>query len=174
MRGLIVDKESTEPTDSIISDLISEVSNTELLTDTEYDELSSNSDNVKVLMYKRPLGGTRQDNLTKDDILKMLNGYVPLRTMEEKKALTKLKCFKTWVRYINMDKKLFRIGGILTRVVYPDYIMLMTPKKDIVWSVQLNNSIIYVKPPGMSPKEKEKAVKEKLYQLYKAGQLQRM
>lgn len=169
MRGIIVEKESTEPTTTALTTDISDlISNTELLTDSEYDELTSNGG------YTRPLGGTRQENLSKEEIYKLLNGYIPLRTMEEKKALTRLKCFKTWVRYINMDKKLFRFGGILTRVVWPDYIMLMTPKKDIVWSVQLQSSIIYVKPPKESVKEKEKAIKDKLYELYKAGQLKRI
>jgi len=170
MRGIIVEKESTEQTTTALTTDISDlISNTELLTDSEYDELTSNRD-----AYIRPLGGTRQENLSKEEIYKLLNGYIPLRTMEEKKALTRLKCFKTWVRYINMDKKLFRFGGILTRVVWPDYIMLMTPKKDIVWSVQLQSSIIYVKPPKESVKEKEKAIKDKLYELYKSGQLKRI
>lgn len=179
-KRVIVQKEGTETTTETndLSDLISEVSNSELLTDSEYEQISSNSENIRICRslasYKRPHGGTRQENLTKDEMLKMLDGYIPLRTMEDKRILTRLRCFKSFIRYINLDTNLFRIGGILTKVVYPDYIMLMNPRGNIVWSVQLRNTVIYIKAPGVSQKEKESMIKEKLYSMYKKGQLQRV
>jgi len=143
--------------------------------------------------YKRPKEGTKQDNYTKENIIKELNGYIPLRTLNEKKILTELPIFKTWIKYITLDTKQFRKGGLLMKVQYPDYITLVNTRTKLTWSVQLNNAIIYIRDPRNqdttydetteydtntyytdtytdTPNEID-IIKEKLYKLYLKGQL---
>ena len=52
--------------------------------------------------------------------------------------------------------------------------MLVNTSKNLTWSVQLKNNIIFV-PSNIEEKEQEKEqekmTKEKLYKLYKAGKL---
>lgn len=146
--------------------------------------------------YRKPRYGTTQDNYTKDDIIKHLKGFIPLTTMEEKKILTELPIFRAWIKYINVNTKQFRMGGFLMKVQYPDYIMLANPRTKVSWSVQLNNTIIYIRDPrdkettndsteyydtdtyytetqtetGTTANEIE-MIKDKLYKLYLNGQL---
>ena len=145
------------------------------LTDTFTEETEPRSSNfVKISQtnYKRPKNGTKQDNFSKADILKRLEGYVPLRTMEEKKILTQLPTFKTWIRYINSSTKQFRTGGLLMKVSYPDYIMLVNPSQQLTWSVQLKDNIIYIKDPKETLlKKNEDELKEKLFHMYQTGHL---
>jgi hypothetical protein len=108
--------------------------------------------------YKKPKKGTIQENYRKEDIIKHLNGFIPLKTMEEKKILTQLPIFKTWIKYINIDTKQFRIGGFLMKVQYPDYIMLANTRTNVTWSVQLHNTIIYIRDPRL--KEQETTIDE--------------
>jgi hypothetical protein len=143
--------------------------------------------------YKKPKEGSVQDNYKKDDIINQLKGFIPLRTMEEKKILTQLPIFKSWIKYINLDTKQFRVGGFLMKVDYPKYITLVNTRTNVSWSVQLNNTIIYIR----DPRKKEETtiddidtdsyytdtytettnnteidmIKNKLYQLYLKGQL---
>ena len=96
--------------------------------------------------------------------------------MKEKQLLTQLPNFKTWIRYYNTDTKQFRTGGLLMKVSFPDYIMLVNTAKNITWSVQLKNNIIYVPDPKIATQkekenDKETAIKEKLFNLYKSGKL---
>lgn len=126
--------------------------------------------------YNRPRGGTKQDNMTKDEIKAKLVGYVPLRSMKEKEYLTELKPFKTWIKYINTTTKQFRTGGLLMKVVYPDYIMLANTSKNLTWSVQLKDNIIFVPDPDLAEqqdesKRREQAIKDRLYTMYKKGEL---
>lgn len=126
--------------------------------------------------YKKSSSGSRQDNFSRDDILKRLENYIPLKTMKEKELLTQLPNFKSWVRYYNTETKQFRTGGLLMKVVYPDYIMLVNTAKNITWSVQLKNNIIYIQDPKIAKQKekeqsKEEAIKEKLFDLYKNGKL---
>ena len=127
--------------------------------------------------YAKPVRGSKQDNLSRDEVKEKLKGYIPLRTMEDKKMLTKMTPFKTWVRYINNSTKQFRTGGLLMKVEYPKYIMLANTNNNLTWSVQLKDNLIYVKDPKESElkqreREKEQEIKDKLYDLYKRGQLQ--
>lgn len=153
-----------------------------------------NFKSIVSLNYKKPKQGTKQDNYTKEDIIKQLNGFIPLRTIEEKKILTQLPIFRSWIKYINLDTKQFRVGGFLMKVNYPDYITLVNTRTNISWSVQLNNTIIYIR----DPRKKEETtmdeydtdtyytdtytytettnneidiIKDKLYKLYLKGQL---
>lgn len=147
------------------------------------------------ISYRRPKKGTKQDNYTEDDIIKQLKGFIPLRTMEEKKILTQLPTFKTWIKYINVDSKQFRIGGFLMKVQYPDYITLVNTRTNISWSVQLNNNIIFIRDPRKRDETTEnetdtyyetdtytetetqttnneiEMIKDKLYKLYLNGKL---
>lgn len=145
-------------------------------TETDLDGGALKLQSISRTNYKKPSSGSRQDNLTKEEIKDRLAGYIPLRTMQEKKILTKLPYFKTWVRYINENTKQFRTGGLLMKVVYPDYIMLANTAQNLTWSVQLKNNIIFIKDPRESKereeqKQKDEQVKEKLFEMYKKGQL---
>jgi hypothetical protein len=123
--------------------------------------------------YKKPKQGTFQDNLTKEDIQKKLIGYKSLKTMSQKKYLQTLVPFKAWVRYYNPITKQFRTGGLLMKVD-PDmrFIMLVNTSKNLTWSVQLKDNIIFVPDPKIQEeKETEQNLKEKLLDLYKNGKL---
>lgn len=125
--------------------------------------------------YKKPKEGSKQDNMTKEQIREKLQGYRALKTMQEKRYLLNLKPFKVWIRYFNTQTKEFRVGGLL-KLVDPEmrYIMLVNTNKNLTWSVQLKDNIIFV-PKNIEEKEqereKEKLTKEKLYKLYKEGKL---
>jgi hypothetical protein len=125
--------------------------------------------------YKKPKDGSKQDNMTKEQIREKLQGYRALKTIQEKRYLLNLKPFKVWIRYFNTQTKEFRVGGLL-KLVDPEmrYIMLVNTNKNLTWSVQLKDNIIFV-PKNIEEKEqereKEKLTKEKLYKLYKEGKL---
>ena len=137
--------------------------------------------------YRKPVSGSKQDNFTRDDILKRLVDYIPLKTMKEKQILQQLPVFKTWIRYYNVETKQFRTGGLLMKVSYPDYIMLVNTSNNISWSVQLKDNIIYIPDPRKKnvkndqktqkeqkekeQKDKENLIKEKLYDMYQKGKL---
>jgi hypothetical protein len=131
--------------------------------------------------YKKPSNGSKQENMEIDDIKKKLQGYIKLKTMADKKILTTVPPFKTWVRYINNETKQFRTGGLLMKVNYPDYIMLVNTAKNITWSVQLSDNTIFIQDPKEMENrrekekqkiEKEETIKDKLYEMYKNGELQ--
>lgn len=130
--------------------------------------------------YKKPINGSRQDNFTRDDILKRLENCVPLKSIRDKQILEELPIFKTWIKYYNTTTRQFRTGGLLMKVMFPDYIMLINTAQNITWSVQLKDNIIYipdqtiVKQTQKQKEEsdrKEKMIKEKLYDMYKRGKL---
>lgn len=132
--------------------------------------------------YKKPKTGSKQDNMTKEQIRQKLQGYKALRTPKDKKYLLKLKPFRVWIRYFNTVTKEFRVGGLL-KLVDPElrYIMLVNTNQNLTWSVQLKDNIIFVpdnieekeqeKIQKEKDKEKEKIQKEKLFKLYKQGKL---
>jgi hypothetical protein len=116
-----------------------------------------------------------QKNFTDDEIREKLQGYVALRTMEQKKYLETLPIYKTWIRYHNVKTNQFRSGGLLIKVNYPDYIVLQNTAKKVTWSVQLNENIIYIRDPKIGEEEKkEEKLKDKLFDLYKRGQLRKI
>jgi hypothetical protein len=130
--------------------------------------------------YKKPKKGSFQDNLTKDEIKEKLIGYRSLKTADDKRYLLKLQPFKEWIKYYNTITKQFRIGGLLIKVD-PElkYITLANTNKNLTWSVQLKDNIIFVKDPELKKeasekKVKEKLIKEKLYQLFKDGRLKKI
>jgi|UniRef100_A0A6C0DW75 hypothetical protein len=151
--------------------------------------------------YTKPVYGSKQDNLTLEEIKEKLEGYVSLKSINDKKVLTMLPLFKTWVRYYNVEKKQFRTGGLLMKVAYPEYITLVNTVNNVSWSVQLKDVIIYILHPDIAKqrieeneekrkeksketqverkiekqneKKKEKVIKDKLYELYKKGELRK-
>jgi hypothetical protein len=108
---------------------------------------------------------SRQDLLTEDEIKSKLKDYKRIRNIPELKDVKA----STWVKYFNTDKKLFRVGGVLTNNGYPDFFILKNPYSKKSWSVQLKDNVFFV--PDKSKIEKEKAIKEELHRLYKGGML---
>jgi hypothetical protein len=151
MRRFIVEKQDTATTTTDADDY----------TESEYnytEDFSTNSASNTVQMKLKDL--------------------IPLKTMSEKKYLTSLPYYKTWVSYINNKTKQFRPGGLLVKTSYPDYIMLKNIPKNAVWSVQLKDNTIYVKDPKVvamhqAEQKKKEQIKEKLYELYESGKLVR-
>lgn len=176
----------------IINKRHTDYTSTDNYTDTEnYTKTESSLQEGGVIKYKslvdstyrKSKSGSVQDNLTREDILNRLDNYIPLKTMQEKRILTRLPYFKTWIKYFNTQTKQFRIGGLLMKVEYPDYIMLVNTAKKITWSVQLKDNIIYI-PEDVELKDinqiekqneqkKEKEIKDKLFKMYKNGELSR-
>ena len=74
----------------------------------------------------------------------------------------------TRIKYIT-NEGLFRTGGILTKNGFPDYFVLLNPYKKLTWSVDLRKNNIFME--DLRLKQKEKAEKDNLYKLYKAGML---
>ena len=127
--------------------------------------------------YKKPRNGTRQDNLTKDEIKQKLEGYIALKTKEDKKILLELTPYKIWIRYYNITTKQFRVGGLLQKVDSKlRYIKLINTNDNIIWSVQVKDNIIFIQDPEIQEmkakqKLKDEQIKEKLYKLYKKGKI---
>ena len=132
--------------------------------------------------YKKPPEGSKQDNLTKEEIMDKLKGYKALRTMQDKRYLLTLPPFKVWIKYFNTETKEFRIGGLLKLVDSQlRYIMLVNTSQNLTWSVQLKDNIIFIpkdieekqqeKEREKIEKDKEDAIKNKLYKLYQQGKL---
>lgn len=197
-KRFIIEKESTASTNTY-SDTSTFQSDTN--SDEYYTENETSFDgypflNIAKTRYKKPISGSKQDLFTKDEIIQRLENTIPLKTMEEKKILTKLPYFKTWIRYFNTKTKRFRIGGNLMKVVYPDYIVLVNLNNKISWTVQLKDCIFYITDPRVKKDETninntnkltnnsnnknkskdsmEDKIKDKLYSLYKQGKLSRL
>lgn len=191
-RKLLVEKQSTET--STYTDTNTETYDDEYYSDTDDTYTTTETSQtgsgekryvtISKVNYRKPPQGTIQDNFSKDEILRRLQNCIPLKTMREKKILEEMPIFKTWIRYYNVDKRLFRVGGLLLKVSYPDYIMLVNPTKNLTWSVQLRDNIIYIPDPRKQEEnqkqkqkekreqlEKERMIKDKLYEMYKGGKL---
>jgi hypothetical protein len=161
---------------------------TETYTSDDDDETSTPRFNSIVNSnYKKPRGGTVQDNMSKSEIKKKLIGYKSLKTQESKKYLLTLNPFKTWIKYYNPSTKQFRTGGLLMKVD-PElrFIMLVNTNSNLTWSVQLADNIIFVPDPKKKEEEdeqkrlqeeqaiKEDLTKDKLYKLYISGKLKKV
>jgi phage protein D len=189
-KGLIVEKQNTETTTDMVT--ATDITTTYESDDEYYSETEDTSTQtggkkyitVSRKQYKKPPQGSMQDNFTKEEILRRLQNCIPLKTMQEKSILNDLPIFKTWIRYYNVEKRLFRVGGLLLKSGYPEYIMLINPNQNVSWSVQLKDNIIYIQDPRKQEmtrkqkeeerrekKEKERLVKEKLYEMYQNGRL---
>lgn len=150
-KRFIIEKESTASTNTY-SD--TSTFQTDTNSDEYYTENETSFDgypflNIAKTRYRKPIGGSKQDLFTKDEIINRIENTIPLKTMEEKKILTKLPYFKTWIRYFNTKTKRFRIGGHLMKVVYPDYIVLVNLNNKISWTVQLKDCIFYITDPRL-------------------------
>lgn len=166
----IIKKESSEPSYTSDTDSESDSDGYSSEGGGKYKYTSLTNTN-----YKKPKEGSRQDNLTKEQIKEKLQGYKALKSSKDKQYLLKLKPFKVWIRYFNTVTKEFRVGGLLKMVDQElRYIMLVNTSKNLTWSVQLKDCIIFV-PKDIEEqeqaKEKEKLTKEKLYKLYQQGKL---
>jgi len=172
-KRLVIEKQdtsTTKPTDTF-SETLSYQEDTDYMTteqDSEYRFMSIVNSN-----YQKPKGGTYQDKMSTEAIHKRIEGCHVLKTMQEKRVLESLPVFKTWIRYINRDTRQFRTGGLLMKVSYPDYIMLVNPSKNLTWSVQLKDNILFYREPEVVDEEieREQAIKDRLYELYKQGDL---
>lgn len=181
MKRFIIQKQDSTKSNDDVSDITNSYAQDtdSYIEDTETEQGGgARFNSITRTKYKKPSQGTRQDNFTKDEIKKKLVGYIPLRTMKEKKVLEELPLFKTWVRYINAETRQFRTGGLLMKVNYPNYIMLVNTQNNLSWSVQLEDNILFIRDPSDADtykKEKEtvQATKDKLYEMYKRGELKR-
>lgn len=107
--------------------------------------------------YKKPKGLTKQDKLTLDQIRKKIRGYKELNTLKDKSILQYVQPFRAWIRYYDTKKEKFRIGGLLMKAEFPNYITLVNTANNISWSVQLKDNIIYLPEASFkSAKIKEK------------------
>jgi hypothetical protein len=204
-KRFIIEKESTTNTSSYDDTTNTSSFQTDTISDEYYTENEGSFNgypflNIAKTKYRKPSNGTKQDLFTKDEIIKRLENTIPLKSMEEKKILTKLPYYKTWVRYYNTKTKKFRIGGHLMKVVYPDYVVLVNLNNKISWTVQLKDCIFYITDPRLKQDETnntnniintnkklnnynikndkkdnmEDKIKDKLYTLYKQGKLSRL
>ena len=109
--------------------------------------------------------GSKHDELNEDSekIIETLKDHirVPYELLNDVIPGTRIK-------YITEDG-LFRTGGILTKNGFPNYFVLLNPYKKITWSVNLKKNNIFME--DMRKKQKEKAEKDNLHKLYKAGML---
>jgi hypothetical protein len=207
-KQLIIEKQSTTATTSTTSTTDTTTATSEYSDD--YDEYYSDSEDSSRIVggnvkgkgrvnytsivdsnYRKPRTGTKQDNLTREEIIEKIENTIPLKTMHEKRYLEQMPLFKTWIKYYNTETKQFRTGGLLFKVAYPDYIMLINTSQKLTWSVQLKDNIIYIPDPRLMYKrqeqqkerrkqkaqetkkerEQEAVIKEKLFELYKRGKL---
>jgi hypothetical protein len=198
MRGklLVVEKQNTETTTATDMTTTAATDMTTTTYDSDDDDYYSETEDTSTQTgdkkyitvprprYIKPPRGSTQDNFTKEEILRRLQNCIPLKTMQEKSILNDLPIFKTWIRYYNVEKRLFRVGGLLLKSGYPEYITLINPTQNVTWSVQLKDSIIYIQDPNKQEitrqekqqerkekKKKENMVKEKLYEMYQNGRL---
>jgi hypothetical protein len=86
-----------------------------------------------------------QDTMRSREVKKEIEDYYVIKTMNEKRILKKLKLYKNWIKYINTETFKFRFGGLLYKVNYPDYIMLMNPTNRQIWMVRLDKNILFIK-----------------------------
>jgi hypothetical protein len=182
-RKLIVEKKGTTTTTAYSE---SDSESDSYLVDTDFTETEEGRQLFQSIVnsdYVKPQNGSIQDNMTIDDIKDKLKGFIPLKSMDQKKVLKKMPIFRTYVRYINSKTKQFRTGGMLTKVEYPDYIVLANTSMKLSWSVQLKDNIIFIRDPRIekeerpkpkTAKEEEKIIKEKLFSMYKNGDLKRI
>lgn len=152
---------------------------TETETISDYESDGGGKYKYKSISQTNYKGKSKQAQFTKEQIKQKLNGYKPLKNSKERRQLLELPLYKVWIRYINIETKEFRVGGLL-KVVDPDlkYIMLVNTTKNLTWSVQLNSNLIFI-PDQEQKKEmereklKEDLQKEKLYKLWQEGKLRK-
>jgi hypothetical protein len=201
LKKIIVEKKESDYSSSESeseSDVSRQGSESESESESYYSSESEKGGFVSIVDsgYKKSKYGSKQDHMTGDDMVAQLDNYVALKTIKEKKILRKVTPFKTWIRYLNLKTKKFRLGGLLMKVEYPDYIMLVNPKLNLTWSVQLEDNVIYIpdkeyhyyyplsdlqkkemkykrkiEEQKKEKEEKEEILKQHLLSLYKKGNL---
>tara|TARA_B100000795_G_scaffold265445_1_gene247287 strand:+ start:1653 stop:2048 length:396 start_codon:yes stop_codon:yes gene_type:complete len=109
---------------------------------------------------------TIQDNMNinKELVIKDLQGYIKVDYKDCDELILGSK-----IKYITNDGN-YRIGGILTKIGYPNYIVLLSPYKKITWSVNLKTNTIFMEDVRQT--KKDKIEKDNLYKLYKAGMVE--
>lgn len=187
-KKFIVNKKETDS--STYDSTTFESTTYDTLTTTEQTETETSMEpnrhrtffNIATTGYQKPRYGSKQDQLTQRDIREKLVGWKYLPNTDE---LEYLPLFTTWIKYINKQTGKFRTGGFILRTNLPKYIVLFNPNMNyITWSVQLDENDIYVKDEPVQydesaneteeeRSEREKAIKEKLYQLYLQGRLEK-
>ena len=119
------------------------------------------------LHYEKPTEGSKQDQFTKKEIKDKLKGYL----LCSPKDLVSIKT-STWIKYMDKKTGLLRVGGVLSMVSYPDYIVLKNPYNKLSWSVQIKTNDFYAPDPKVKErKSKEEDKKEQIFELYKRGLL---
>ena len=111
----------------------------------------------------------QKNKLSKNEILDKLRDCTSLNTIEEMEILKTLPIMRTWIRYINRNTKMFRTGGMLLKLQYPDYMVLANPFTKVMWSVKLAENILFIKDKEEARKTNK--IKDKLYKLYLEGRL---
>ena len=108
---------------------------------------------------------SRQDNINteRDKILKELENFIQIPYKHCDKLILGTK-----IKYIT-DEGNFRIGGILIKNSFPEYIVLMNSSNRFKWSVNLKSNHIFIE--DLNKIDKEKTEKNNLYKLYKNGLL---
>ena len=142
-----------------------------------------NFDSLANSTYIKPISGSLQDNMLKEDMKKKLIGYKTLKEHNHSVLLT-LPLFKTWIRYYNPTTKQFRMGGLLMKVDSElRFIMLVNTGIKKSWSVQLKDNVIFIPDQNTTitetkniikennVKQKEYIIKDKLYKMYLEGKL---
>ena len=111
-------------------------------------------------------GETRQDQINEDKnlVIKDLQGYIKVDYEDCDERILGSK-----IKYITNTGD-YRIGGILTKIGFPNYIVLLSPYKKITWSVDLKKNTIFME--DIRKTKKEKIEKDNLYKLYKAGMIE--
>ena len=99
---------------------------------------------------------------TKTDIKEKLKGYTLVRNVKDIKPGDN-------VRYI-VDSE-FRTGGVVKLNKYPKYLVLLNVVKNVSWCVQLTNPTLKVYVKTLEKINKERKEKEKIYKMYKNGEL---
>lgn len=148
-------------------------------TESETSYTETETDNVKTIILKKK-GRIHQNDMTNDDIKKSVENYTFLDNIEKMEILNILPKFKTYIKYFNKKLKKFRVGGVLLKNMYPKYILIGNVFNKKKWSVQLSESILFIKNETYSlyydkfltlKKKEEEEIKEKelkdlLYKLY--------
>ena len=114
--------------------------------------------------YKKT-NNTIQDSISSDinEIKKRLVGYIQIHPENFIDIDIGI-----WIKYITHEGK-YRSGGVLIVNKAPAYFILKNPTKNITWSVNLDNSTIFMKDIGI--KRDEMIEKNNLYRLYQAGHI---
>ena len=181
-KKLIINKKATDTSTYETTNTTNSTTYETLTDQTETQQRNRSFFNIATTGYQKPRYGSKQDKMSQSDIREKLQGWKYLLNTQE---LDELPLFTTWVKYINRKTGKYRTGGFVLKTNLPDYIVLFNPNMNyITWSVQLDENDIYIKEDSVNyaestneteeeRSEREKAIKDKLYQLYLQGRLEK-